>query len=60
MKKRLKLNLPQQLKDAITEELLENPFMGINITDGEGQVLFLNEAHQRITGHSAHQYLGRT
>lgn len=42
------------------EELLENPLMGINITDGEGHVLFLNKAHRRITGQSPEEYLGRT
>ena len=52
--------LPKQLQNILMEELLKNPFMGINITDGEGRVLFLNEAHYRITGHTPQQYMGKT
>lgn len=60
MEEKLKNKLPDELKDIVMKELLQNPFMGINITDGEGRVLFLNEVHHRITGHNPKQYLGHT
>ncbi len=52
--------LPKQLENRLLQELLKNPFMGINITDEQGRVLFLNEAHYRITGHTPQQYMGKT
>lgn len=52
--------MPDDLQKILLEELFQNPFMGINITDGEGRVLFLNQAHRRITGHAPELYLGRS
>lgn len=53
-------SIPKDLRAILLEELLKNPFLGINITDGEGRVLYLNEAHGRITGHDPSLYIGRT
>ena len=39
---------------------MHNPFLGINITDGNGRVLFLNEAQGRITGQHYSKYMGKT
>lgn len=52
--------IPADLRDILFDELLENPFMGLNITDGEGRVIFLNQSHRRITGHAPELYIGRT
>ncbi len=52
--------IPEDLRSILLDELLQNPFMGINITDGNGKVLFLNRTHRKITGHAPELYLGRT
>lgn len=52
--------IPGELQQILLEELLNNPFLGINITDGEGRVLYLNATHRHITGHDPQLYLGRT
>lgn len=52
--------LPEDLRSILLSELLQNPFMGINITDGNGKVLFLNKTHYKITGHPPELYIGRT
>ncbi|NCC16394.1 MAG: PAS domain S-box protein [Clostridia bacterium] len=52
--------LPEDLRSILLKELLQNPFMGINITDGNGKVLFLNKTHYKITGHPPELYIGRT
>lgn len=52
--------LPEDLQSILLNELLQNPFMGINITDKNGKVLFLNKTHYKITGHAPELYLGRT
>lgn len=38
----------------------ENPLVGINVTDAEGRVLFLNKAHREITGHDPQLYENKT
>ncbi|WMI80471.1 sigma-54 interaction domain-containing protein [Anaerotignum sp. MB30-C6] len=52
--------LPEDLRSILLDELLQNPFMGVNITDGKGMVLFVNKTHYKITGHPPELYLGRT
>ena len=52
--------IPAELHDLLYNELLKNPFMGINITDSAGTVLFVNEAHGRITGQDYKEYIGNT
>ena len=52
--------MSEEFLGPLLEELLENPLMGVNITDGQGRVLFLNRTHKHITGHSPELYLGRT
>lgn len=52
--------LPEDLGSILLKELLQNPFMGVNITDGNGKVLFLNKTHYKITGHPPELYMGRT
>lgn len=52
--------MPRELEKVLLEDLLQSSFVGINITDGEGRVLFLNEIHRKITGHDPKLYLGRT
>lgn len=53
-------SMPRELEKILLEDLLQSSFIGINITDGEGRVLFLNEIHRKITGHDPKLYLGRT
>lgn len=53
-------NLPEDLRSILLKELLQNPFMGINITDKYGKVLFLNKTHYKITGHPPELYIGQT
>ncbi len=53
-------SMPRELGKILMEDLLQSSFVGINITDGEGRVLFLNETHRKITGHDPKLYLGRT
>lgn len=52
--------MSEEFLGPLLEELLENPLMGVNITDGQGRVLFLNRTHKHITGHSPELYLGCT
>ncbi len=51
--------IPQDLHNKLFDELLDNPFIGINITDSSGKVIFVNEAHTRITGQDPKVYIGR-
>ena len=44
-------SVPAELQNLLLEDLLQSSLMGINITDGEGRVLFLNDIHRKITGH---------
>lgn len=60
MEKNLLESLPQDLRSILLDELVQNPFMGVNITNGEGRVLFLNKTHYKITGHPPELYIGRT
>lgn len=60
MDHKLPQEIPKDLEYTLVNELLNNPFLGINITDGEGRVLFLNATHRQITGHDPALYLGRT
>lgn len=60
MTNKYKNNIPPDLHEILYDELLENPFMGINITDGNGRVLYLNGAHFRITNQSPEKYIGNT
>lgn len=53
-------NLPKDLHKLLYHELLSNPFIGINITDANGYIIFLNETHSKITGQSKEEYVGRT
>lgn len=53
-------SVPAELQNLLLEDLLQSSLMGINITDGEGRVLFLNDIHRKITGHDPMLYLGRT
>lgn len=52
--------IPEDLRASICDYFLNNSIIGLNITDAEGHVIFLNEAHARITGHTPDQYMGRT
>ncbi|KXL52961.1 transcriptional regulatory protein QseF [Anaerotignum neopropionicum] len=52
--------LPEDLRSILLKELLQNPFMGINITDKNGKVLFVNKTHYKITGHPPELYIGQT
>lgn len=52
--------VPNELKEILYKELLNNPFLGINITDDKGMVLFVNEAQGRITGQHYSKYIGKT
>lgn len=52
--------ISKDFNTILLNELLQNPFIGINITDGEGKVLFVNKTHFKITGHSPDLYIGRT
>ena len=45
--------MSEEFLGPLLEELLENPLMGVNITDGQGRVLFLNRTHKHITGRYA-------
>lgn len=47
--------IPQKLSYI----LLNNPFIGICITDGAGKVIAVNEAQTRITSISADQFIGK-
>jgi len=60
MEKNMLENLPEDLHSILLDELVQNPFMGVNITNGEGRVLFLNKTHYKITGHPPELYIGRT
>lgn len=53
-------SMPRELQNVLLEDLLQSSFIGINITDGAGKVLFLNDIHRKITGHDPQLYLGRT
>lgn len=53
-------SVPKELQSLLLEDLLQSSLVGINITDGEGRVLFLNDIHRKITGHDPQLYLGRT
>lgn len=53
-------SLSRELQNILLDDLLQNSFIGINITDGKGRVLFLNDIHRKITGHDPKLYLGRT
>ena len=53
-------NLSQRTKNLLCKELLYNDLVGINITNKKGEVIFLNDAHTRITGHSKEMYKGKT
>lgn len=47
-------------RSSLLNKVLYNDLIGINITDGKGYVVFLNDAHTRITGHPKELYLGKT
>ena len=47
-------------RSSLLNKVLYNDLIGINITDGKGYVVFLNDAHTRITGHPKEMYLGKT
>ncbi len=42
------------------DAIIESSFDGIFVTDGEGRVLRVNKAYERITGIKAHEVVGRT
>ena len=48
--------VPKELQSLLLEDLLQSSLVGINITDGEGRVLFLNDIHRKITGHDPVSY----
>ena len=52
-------DFPERLKTQFFTKFIDNPFIGVNITDGEGRVIFVNKTHYRITGQNPHEYLGR-
>ena len=52
-------NLSDEARELLLNELLFNDLIGVNITDKDGNVLFLNDSHTRITGHPKSLYLGR-
>lgn len=54
--KQVKYELPSALK----EELLNNPFIGICIADGNGLVLAVNDAQTKITALSWDTFIGTT
>ena len=43
-------DFPERLKNQFFTKFIDNPFIGVNITDGEGRVIFVNKTHYRITG----------
>lgn len=53
------MQLPENLQTVLMDHLLQNPFVGLNITDGEGRVLYLNQMHRYITGNTPESHLGR-
>lgn len=53
------MQLPEDLRAVLMDHLLQNPFVGLNITDGEGRVLYLNQMHRYITGNTPESHLGR-
>ena len=52
-------NLSDKTKVLLLKEILHSELIGINITDKDGNVLFLNDAHTRMTGHPKSLYKGR-
>lgn len=48
-----------ELNNTDFREICENLYDGIHITDGEGRVLFVNEAYTRTTGIRPEEILGR-
>ena len=53
-------NLSDKSRELLFHEFLFNDLVGINITDTRGKVLFLNDAHTRITQQSKDLYIGHT
>ena len=51
-------NLSDEAKELLLNELLFNDLIGVNITDKDGNVLFLNDSHTRITGHPKSTFIG--
>lgn len=54
------LKYKNEIPPEIYEYLLNNPFIGICITDGDGIVLAVNEAQSRITAVPKELFLGKT
>lgn len=52
--------LTEQSRNQLFHEFLFNDLVGINITDEKGKVLFLNDAHTRITQQPKELYIGHT
>lgn len=52
--------VPDDFHELFYQELINNPFVGINLVDGNGTVLFVNETHGRITGQSYKLYVGHS
>lgn len=50
------LNLPQATRNLLLEAILVSDRMGINITDGHANVLFINDYHFHVTGHPKSEY----
>ncbi len=60
MKTYLDGKIPKELHNIIYDEMVDNPFVGLNITDGNGAVMFVNKTHGRITGQSSDLYIGHS
>lgn len=54
------LNIFEGIRDIMYEKMINNPFVGINLTDGTGKVMFVNKTHGRITGQSSDMYIGHS
>ncbi|WP_419660417.1 PAS modulated sigma54 specific transcriptional regulator, Fis family [Desulfosarcina variabilis str. Montpellier] len=53
------LEATRQLSEEF-QAIIESSFDGIFVTDGQGKVIRLNKAYERITGISRHDVVGRT
>ena len=48
--------LSDSSKKLLCRELLYNDLFGVNLTDAQGKVLFINDTHAKITGHNKSLY----
>jgi len=48
--------LPEEIQALLMDELLHSDVQGINITDGDANVLYINDTHYFVTGHTKSMY----